>query len=247
MKYYKNKEELPYFIYDGLSSTDFNLVVTKYDNLSSKENNFDLISIPGKNGNYLSKKEDANVTREIEFYLDCESVEEINVLSKKIKRWLQGSSEYKELIFSDDLNTIHEAICINKINIEEVIEAFGECKITFSCKPYTKTVFNNVITITENNSNIYSEYYSSQPVIKITGKGDISISINNENLILKGVENEIIVDTKSMECYKKVNEIITYQNDKMYSDFPVLKEGINNISWTGNITKLEITPNWIEL
>ena len=50
-----------------------------------------------------------------------------------------------------------------------------------------------------------------------------------------------------MECYKKVNEIITYQNDKMYSDFPVLKEGINNISWTGNVTKLEITPNWIEL
>ena len=50
-----------------------------------------------------------------------------------------------------------------------------------------------------------------------------------------------------MECYKKVNGIVTYQNDKMYSDFPILQEGTNEISWVGNVTRLEITPNWLEL
>lgn len=247
MQYYTNKEELPYFIYNGISSAEFNLVVTKYDNLSSSENNFELISVAGRNGSYLSEKEVENINREVEFYIDCETVEEMNILSKKIKRWLQGDPGYKDLIFSDDLNTIHEAVCINKINIDEVIESFGECKLTFSCKPYTKTTFNSPITITENNSKIYSEYYSSEPIIKIAGNGDITISINNENLILKEIENEIIVDTQNMECYKKVNGIVTYQNDKMYSDFPILQEGTNEISWVGNVTRLEITPNWLEL
>lgn len=247
MQYYAKKEELPYFIYNGISSADFNIVVTKYDNLSSGEHDFELVSVAGKNGDFISKSNKQNITRDIEFYIDCESVEDINILSKKIRKWLQGNSNYADLIFSDDLNTIHEAVCINKINIDEVIEAFGECKVTFSCKPYTKTTFNTPITITENNTNIYNEYDSSEPIIKIIGSGDITITINNENLILKGVESEIIVNTKMMECYKEVNGIVTFQNNKMYSEFPVFKEGSNNISWIGNITKLEIIPNWLEL
>lgn len=33
-------------------------------------------------------------------------------------------------------------------------------------------------------------------------------------------------------------------NNKMTGDFPILKTGENNISWTGNITKAEIIGNW---
>ena len=62
MQYYTNKEELPYFIYNGISSAEFNLVVTKYDNLSSSENNFELISVAGRNGSYLFRKEVENIT-----------------------------------------------------------------------------------------------------------------------------------------------------------------------------------------
>ena len=33
-------------------------------------------------------------------------------------------------------------------------------------------------------------------------------------------------------------------NYKMNGDFPTLSLGENNISWTGNVIKLEIQPNW---
>ena len=36
-------------------------------------------------------------------------------------------------------------------------------------------------------------------------------------------------------------------NNKMYSDFPILEEGENNISWSGNVTQIEIIPRWVVL
>lgn len=36
----------------------------------------------------------------------------------------------------------------------------------------------------------------------------------------------------------------TLLNEKMDGDFPVLKPGNNMISWTGDVEKVVIQPNW---
>ena len=118
--------------------------------------------------------------------------------------------------------------------------------ISFSCKPYKKEMNEDIITITES-TNIYNNYMSSNPLIKVVGDGDITININNQKLILKGLEDEIEVDCELMNAYKKVNGDIVLLNNKMYSDFPILEEGENNISWSGNVTQIEITPRWVVL
>lgn len=245
MEYFINKEEVPYLVFDKTSSIDFNMIVTKVNNLNSTNRNLEFTTVPGRDGEYVEEKELPNKEISVEFYIDSESTEDINRLAKAIKKWLQGKKGYKELFFSDDVDTIYEAICINKIEIDEVIEALGEGKLYFSCKPYTKNNYNNVITIT-NNTTIYNQYSRSLPKLKIFGSGDVTISINNNNLILKGIEEFIEVDCDEMECYKTVNGIVTYLNNKMYSDFPTIEEGNNNISWIGNVQKIEIIPNWIE-
>ena len=33
-------------------------------------------------------------------------------------------------------------------------------------------------------------------------------------------------------------------NSAMSGEFPVLKPGQNAISWSGDVTKVEISPNW---
>ncbi len=86
--------------------------------------------------------------------------------------------------------------------------------------------------------------YKSQPYLKIYGIGDISISINNQSLILKSITDYIEVDSKLKNCYKTTNGVITNYNNLMYSQFPVLEVGENNISWNGNVTKIEIIPRW---
>ena len=87
----------------------------------------------------------------------------------------------------------------------------------------------------------------SNPLIKVVGSGDVTININNQELVLKGLEDEIEVDCDVMNAYKKVNDNIVLLNNKMYSDFPILEAGENQISFEGNVSKIEITPRWVVL
>ena len=80
--------------------------------------------------------------------------------------------------------------------------------------------------------------------MKIYGSGDIAININSQTLILKGINSYIEVDSKIKNCFKNVNGVITNCNNQMYSTFPILEVGENNISWAGAVTKIEIMPRW---
>ena len=45
------------------------------------------------------------------------------------------------------------------------------------------------------------------------------------------------------EAYKGT----TLMNDHMSGDFPVLKPGLNAVSWSGDVTRIVIKPNWRHL
>ena len=243
MQYYTNKDELQYFVYDGISSTDFNIVITKTNQLSGPERNIEVIDVDGRDGSLLIDKGNyKSFELEIECSIDA-SDENIHYIARNIKKWLQSDFKFKKLIFSDDPEYYYEASCINKLDIEEVINLLGEFKIIFLCNPLKKqTNSDNPIILTADTT-LYNENITSKPYIKVVGSGDITININNQKLILKGVEEYIEVDTELYNCFKgNVN-----QNNKMYSDFPVLEEGKNEISFTGSVTQLEILPRWVVL
>lgn len=87
-----------------------------------------------------------------------------------------------------------------------------------------------------NNGTIYS-----QPILTIYGSGDITLTINGEDFPLYGVQESITIDSERMEvCKGMVN-----QNSKFGgAAFPRLEVGENTVSWTGNVTKVEIQPKW---
>ena len=235
-----------YFIYNDKSSEDFNIKIKTINNLSSPQRSIEKILVPGRNGELiLDNGNFENFILTIECYLNCLS-EDKNVISKEIKRWLQSDFSYKKLILSNDTEFYYEAYCDTKLDFEYISSNFESFLISFSCKPYKKEINENVITITES-TNIYNNYMPSNPLIKVVGSGDVTVSINNQELILKGLEDEIEVDCEIMNAYKKINGDIVLLNNKMYSDFPILESGENQISFEGNISKIEIIPRWVVL
>ena len=57
---------------------------------------------------------------------------------------------------------------------------------------------------------------------------------------LEDISGSIILDCALKEAYLGS----TLMNDHMTGEFPVLKPGMNPISWTGAVTKVVIKPNW---
>lgn len=57
------------------------------------------------------------------------------------------------------------------------------------------------------------------------------------------ITDKITLDTPIMGAYAGA----TSMNSCMSGDFPTLLPGQNAVSWTGNVTKVEVQPNWRSL
>ena len=76
-------------------------------------------------------------------------------------------------------------------------------------------------------------------MITVYGNGEVTLMVGM-TIVELDVSGSITLDTPLMEAYSGS----TSMNSAMSGDFPVLLPGQNAISWTGNVTKVEILPNW---
>ena len=113
--------------------------------------------------------------------------------------------------------------------------------VNFRCYPFfyadaaadiTVTTSGTIIT---NPGSVYSE-----PILTVYGSGDITLMVGTTIVELEDISGSIVIDSVLQEAYQGV----TLMNDHMNGEFPVLKPGMNAISWTGTVTKVVIQPNW---
>lgn len=221
-----------YFIWKNINSLDKNIIINKMPDFERATSNIEKITIPGRDG-FITQDDGTfqSVLKECECSLDDWDISDIC-------SWLTGTSE---LILSDEPDKKYKATIINNIKFSKIIPVFHEFLIQFDCQPYKYAVENEHIEITENNYEIHSKTnVVSNPIIKVFGTGDITLDINSNKVILKNIDDYVVIDSENMNCYKDT----VLKNSNMYGDFPVLNPGINIISWVGNITKIELTPNW---
>ena len=80
----------------------------------------------------------------------------------------------------------------------------------------------------------------SEPIIHVYGSGDATLIVNDTFVELEGIEDSIVLNSVIQEAYKDE----TLLNEKMEGEFPMLKPGNNLISWSGDIDRMVIQPNW---
>lgn len=87
--------------------------------------------------------------------------------------------------------------------------------------------------------------YPSKPLIKLTGSGDASFFVNEEEFKLKALDKELIIDSFLEESYRVLDGKIEHQDHvTTFLDFPELKPGENTLTWTNRIKSFELTPRW---
>lgn len=145
-----------------------------------------------------------------------------------------------DLIFSDNLDRKYKARVNNQIEFSRIIRSLKRFAVEFEVQPFMYKAAPSLLTLTEPTSILNIGTFESEPIITIYGQGDITLTINNLNLILNGIDGKITLNSEILNAYKDTLSL----NNKMSGDFPVFSVGENTISWTGSVTKLEIKPNW---
>lgn len=225
------------FIWNGISSDDMDVIVEKLPPISISIPKSEYIEVEGRDGHITQLGGYESDTKEVAAHY-------VGSNSPKLLNWLKGSGN---VIFGNLKDRYYKAEINNKVPLEQLVaNKLYHFPIMFRCQPFGHLLEGTETIEITGSTTLYNGKATakSKPYIKIYGNGDINFYINNQTLVLKGIESYIEVDSELVNCYKTVNGVMENQNDKMYSPFPVLQVGENNISWTGAVTKIELIPRW---
>ena len=192
-----------------------------------------------------------NVEHTLECFYVSPDMHSIQFVEDLITSALDTRGEYVDFIPYYDPRYIYKAVVINNPTFSGNISGMRGVPFTFdvSFAPFKYRVGGERAIEFNKPQQLYNpERYESYPSIKVYGQGNISIFINNRETKLKNIENTIIIDSNEdvMEVYKENNgELINLHDNFVGSqNFPYLDSGMNQISWNGNVSKIEIEPRW---
>lgn len=226
------------FTFNGKNSfADFGVYIEKRPIIPSPERRVSYFTMPGRSG---SLRYDEGSYEDITLSVSCGIVGNIDDKISRIKAWLFESGE-ADLVFSFSPYRKYIAQVANRIDFEIALKRISTFAILFHCHPFQYAVNNVPLTVTTSGTNLINTgSIASEPVIEVFGSGDAVLNIGLQTLELKNISEKIIINAVLQEVY---SEDFQNRNNLMQSEFPVLSVGDNEILWTGNITKLVITPN----
>ncbi|AOR22735.1 distal tail protein Dit [Clostridium taeniosporum] len=229
------------FNFGGKNSyDDLGILISKRPSIPSPKRRVNTINIPGRDSNLIF---DEKTYDDITLTVECSVKDKENLANKidDIKAWLFETGQ-SDLIFSFQDDRKYIAQVVNAIDFKQIYNYFSEFPIIFNCRPFKYAVENSIINIIKTGtkiSNIGS--IESEPIINIYGSGDIVFKVNDQEVSIKGMTEKVILNSVIQDCYDdKGNNL----NGKMSGEFLKLKPGENIIEWSGNVTKLELLPNW---
>lgn len=218
------------------SFTDYGILVATRPVIPKPRRHMDYIDVPGRSG---SLRVDYETYADIMIPIQC-SFKDSDVPGKAdaVKGWLNGGEG--QLIFSNQTDRYYLAHVSDQFDIAQEHKVFGKFQVDFRCKPFKYAVTNTPVTLTVVGTITNPGNIASEPVILITGTGNITLTINGTSIILAEVAGSVTIDSVLKDSYKGT----ALKNSKMTGEFPLLLPGANTVSWTGTVTSVQVTGNW---
>lgn len=225
------------FTFNGTSSAEFGLYISEKKIYSIPARDVSFHSVPGRSGDILidnGRYENVIVSYTV-------GLKNIKANIRDIKAWLCKPG-YLKLTDTYQPTLFRYACFCSSVDVVEMLENVGTAQISFNCKPYmylnsgqsSKTLSGAAVI---NNPTDFE----SEPLIRIYGTGAVTLTINNKSYNFTQVTPQIYCDSELMNCYYGS----TLKNNVInFTEFPVLEPGENNISFTGSVTRVIITPRW---
>lgn len=198
---------------------------------------YEKIEVEGRNGS-LTIKKGTYPDKVLSFRLAILSDSKEDLFNKidNLIEWISLKNDNK--LFYEIYDRYYIIKNIEIENIQNRLYLLGEFDINFICEPFAYKV-EDYIELKNNKFLYYQGSVSGECNIKIHGNGNIQLTINNETVQINNVNEYVELDSKLFLC---LNKDKTSKTRDMIGHFPLLTRGKNNISWTGNVSKLEILP-----
>ena len=229
-----------YFIWNGVDCRTKGIHVSELPPITIPLERSKQTNVPGRPGS-LTQLEGDDVYDDMILTATCFIADPAQI--PVIAAWLKGKGT---VTFANRTGGHYNARIANQIPFEKVLRGNPHCSfaVNFRCYPFWYKDNVSDVTITTSGSTITNPgSIYSEPLITLTGSGDITLMVGTTIVELTDITTGIVLDCAMKEAYLGT----ALMNDHMSGDFPVLKPGLNAISWSGNVTSIVVKPNWRSL
>lgn len=201
--------------------------------------NINVINRVGADGDLY---EDLGGRKDIIIPVECNFVSDnVKEVFRRVKHWLNNIEDNK-LIFTDDPGWFYKVVNVEIGQMEVKFKRKGEFTINFTCRGWQYSLDGDEFLEIENNTMLYNEYDLAKPLLYLEGNGEITVTINNNSFSVM-LRDFLYIDSELEIAYREKTDCLNIET----GDYPLLEYGENNISFTGNVNKLEIKPRWREV
>ena len=237
------------FIFGGRSTEEFALRVEKFPAMISPARRRQTKPIAGRNGN-LHYQENAfdNYIQPYQCYFH--GLQPAPIHAHAVKAWLSNSGAYQRLQDSYDPEHYRLATFAGPLDIENIFNKFGRCVINFDCDPRSFLISGDTACAFDTPSALWNPtLFDALPTVTVYGSGAGTVTVGAVTVKIHEITDQLILDCENQNACRQVGDgAPENKNLCIYAPvFPVLQPGENPISFTGDITKIEITPRWWEL
>lgn len=223
-----------YFVFKNIDSRDIKgLIVSELPPITKPKMRVRVDTIDGKDGAETVNLGFEAYTKTVKIGL-TRGFDIDNIIA-----WLHGEGDIQ---FSNEPDKYYRVKVHEQIDFERLLR-FRTAEVKFYTQPFKYSATERLKTIAVTGLNTAeirnAGNYFSKPIVTLTGTGIINISVNgSQKCVLNlGTDESITLDADKQEAYTG----LILKNRQMDGEFITLAVGKNTITWTGNLTKIEIT------
>ena len=228
--------------WNGKSSDDLNVFVEHFPSQSRAAKKYSRISVPGRNGDLIFEEDSfENEIQPYEIYISAKEPK-LPARAKAVAEWLYSAKGYKRLEDSYDPDVFRLAFFSGPLDIENILNMFGRATINFDCKPQRFLVSGEEETRYFAPTKINNPTaFEALPLITVYGSGAGVLNVGGTVVNFLSIDESIDLDCETQNAFKGVTNL---NNTISAPEFPKLFGGENEISWSGGIESIRITPRW---
>ena len=227
-------------VFNGINSQNFGVWLKGGGTYNAPARQYSSVTIPGRNGTLTL---DSGAFEEAEHNYEAFIVNDFPSNIEGLRSAFLSSPGYHRLEDSYHTDEYYMAKYMDGLEVEPAPLAVGGAfALRFRRDPRRFLKSGETSATVPNGGSVSNPTsFPSQPLIKVTGYG--TLYVGSQQIVIAQHFAFVNIDCEMMDCYsgtENANPYVTMQGN----NFPELQPGTTGITYSGNITKVEITPRW---
>ena len=230
-----------FLTFAGKSTNDFGIWISGEATYGAPERNVQTQEVAGRNGSLLF---DMGNYKNITVKYPAAIKEDMPSRFSDFINFAGSQIGYQRLEDTYHPYEFRMARFKSKMSVETAgyMNRSGQFTLEFDCKPqrFLKSG-EEPVEFTANGILYNRTMQNAKPLLRVYGTGAGTVGIGSETITISAISSYVDIDCEIMDAYKGA---VNCNGNVSFTDDIILEPGENNISKSGNITKVVITPRW---